>query len=142
MSYAVIEGRTEVNTPYATGPVYEGVIRTCTDEAEQHFLIPVSRWVESPEERFQRLARSWRRERGPTSSLTEMVTHPAYQEIIGLGREAIPLLLRELQREPDHWFWALKAITGVDPVPPEARGKIQEMARAWLRWGREHGLGR
>lgn len=45
----------------------------------------------------------------------EMAMHPAYQRIIGLGPEVAPLLLRELERQPDHWFWALKALTGADP---------------------------
>jgi hypothetical protein len=69
-----------------------------------------------------------------------MAMHPAYQQIIGLGNEAVPLLLRELKKEPDHWFWALKAITGVDPVEPTQRGRVKEMAGAWLRWGKEQEL--
>jgi hypothetical protein len=64
---------------------------------------------------------------------------PAYQQIIGMGPAVLPLLLDELAREPDHWFWALWAITGSDPVPSESRGKVGEMAQAWLKWGQEHG---
>lgn len=51
----------------------------------------------------------------------------------------MPLLLRELEREPDHWFWALKAITGADPVPEACRGKVRDMARSWVEWGRRQG---
>jgi hypothetical protein len=68
-----------------------------------------------------------------------MAMHPAYQQIIGLDSPALPLILLELRRELDHWFWALKAITGQDPVPPESRGRVQKMTDAWLDWGREHG---
>jgi hypothetical protein len=71
--------------------------------------------------------------------MTALVRHPAYQAIIALGRPAVPLLLRELAREPDHWFGALKAITGDDPVPPRSRGKLHEMTAAWLAWGKTHG---
>jgi hypothetical protein len=88
---------------------------------------------------FQDLVRRWKEERGPTSSTTEMALCPSYQRIIGLGPAAVPLLLRELERAPDHWFWALKAITGADPVPPASRGKVREMAQCWLAWGREQG---
>ncbi|MBI4589264.1 MAG: hypothetical protein HY725_10530 [Candidatus Rokubacteria bacterium] len=102
--------------------------------------MPITRQREGLEARFERLVRKWRSEVGPTSSLTQMAMHPAYQQIIGMGREAIALLLRELEREPDHWFWALKAITEVDPVEPRLRGKIDEMARAWFKWGREQGF--
>jgi hypothetical protein len=65
--------------------------------------------------------------------------HPAYQRIIGLGTAAVPLILAELEKDLDQWFWALKAITGEDPVPPESRGKMREMADAWLNWGRKKG---
>jgi len=68
-----------------------------------------------------------------------MSLHPAYQQIIGMGRSAIPLLLDELQQEPDHWFWALSAITGEDPVPLHMRGNVAGMTESWLKWGREHG---
>jgi hypothetical protein len=45
-------------------------------------------------------------------------------------------LKQELMRgEPDHWFWALAAITRKNLIPPESRGKIKEMAEAWIRWG-------
>jgi hypothetical protein len=68
-----------------------------------------------------------------------MTAHPAYQEIVAMGQEVVPLLLRDLEQEPDHWFAALGAITGAQPVPPEDRGDIEKMAAAWLRWGKDHG---
>ena len=89
---------------------------------------------------FRRLTDEWRRNRGFTSSATEMAMQPAYQRIIGMGPAAAPLILRELEQEPDHWFWALKAITGADPARPEDRGDIIAMQRAWLDWGRRRGL--
>src|SRR5262245_50096139 len=88
-------------------------------------------------QRFFDLAAAWKRERGPHSSSARLAEHPAYQQIIGMGPEVVPLLLRELEHQPDHWFRALHALTGADPVPPESRGKLREMAEAWLRWGRE-----
>jgi hypothetical protein len=57
-----------------------------------------------------------------------------------MGTAVVPHLLRELERRPDHWFWALTAITGADPVKPEDRGKLRKMTDAWLRWGKEQGL--
>ena len=63
-----------------------------------------------------------------------------YQRIIGIGMPAVPLILRELEREPHHWFWALEAITEQNPVPAEALGKTNDMARAWLDWGKRQGL--
>jgi hypothetical protein len=91
------------------------------------------------EQRFANLVATWKRERGPHSSSARLAEHPAYQQIIEMGPEVVPLLLRELEREPDHWFRALHALTGADPAPSESRGKVREMAKAWLRWGREQG---
>jgi hypothetical protein len=89
--------------------------------------------------RFAELAETWRRETAVISSTTEMAMHPAYQQIIGMGPAAVPLILRELEERPAHWFWALKAITSADPVQPEDRGRLRQMTQAWLEWGKEHG---
>ncbi len=68
-----------------------------------------------------------------------MAKNAAYQEIIALGAAAIPLILAELRRKPDHWFVALNALTRVDPIPPASRGKLDEMAAAWIQWGTANG---
>lgn len=103
----------------------------------------IRHYEKSPDEilkdKFYSLAEKWKYERGATSSVTKMSMHPAYQQIIGMGAAVVPLILEELEREPDHWFWALNAILGVDPVPKERRGKIKEMAKAWVQWGYESG---
>jgi hypothetical protein len=103
--------------------------------------IPAAQPVESVEQKFQRLAAVWRAETGHLSALTKMFDHPAYQEIIALGPDVVPSLLRDLAKEPEHWFAALRAITGAQPVPPEDRGRVDRMADAWLRWGRIHSPG-
>ncbi len=89
--------------------------------------------VEGP---FRQLADQWRKETAHLSLAIKKVMHPAYQRIIGLGPDAVPLILRELQRRPGHWFWALKAITGEDTAQPE--DTVSQAAQAWLRWGNEH----
>jgi len=116
-----------------------GVIVRRWQEVVEHYHSPATRQMYSIEQTFQELATTWREETRFTSSITEMVMHSAYQRIIGLGPAAIPLLLRELERNSDHWFWALHAITGVDPTTPAQKGKVKEMAQAWLYWGREAG---
>jgi hypothetical protein len=71
--------------------------------------------------------------------VSEISIHPAYQRIIGMGQPVVPLIMRQLEREPDHWFVALSAITGVNPVKPEQKGKLQEIAQAWIQWGQANG---
>lgn len=91
------------------------------------------------ERTFHELAEQWRAETVLMSFVQDMALHPAYQQIIGLGPDAVPLILGELQREPDHWFWALNAITREDPTGPEDAGDIEKMTKKWLKWGRERG---
>ena len=95
---------------------------------------------EQLEQKFRRLASQWKQDTAILSTADQICMHSAYQQIIGLGPAALPLILRELQREVDHWFWALYSITGADPIPEESRGNMREMAQVWLEWGRERGL--
>jgi hypothetical protein len=88
---------------------------------------------------FAKLAEQWRSETGMFSVVSRISMHPAYQRIIGMGQPAVPLILSELEREPDHWFWALNAITGANPINVEQRGKIHQMAQAWIEWGKANG---
>jgi hypothetical protein len=89
---------------------------------------------------FRELADEWRQETRFESSMSAITSHRAYRNIISLGDEVVPLLLRELRRRPEPWFAALRELTGADPVKPEHRGDTGAMADAWLRWGGGHGL--
>jgi hypothetical protein len=89
---------------------------------------------ESPLQRFKELSALWKSEVRLLSDMNEICNHPAYQEIIGMGVLALPFVFAELEKSPDHWFWALKAITGHDPVPEEQRGDLTLMTKFWLSW--------
>jgi hypothetical protein len=97
---------------------------------------------ESVEERFRRLAAIWHKDTDYLSSMSQSSSHPAYQEIIGMGPEVVPLLLRDLEETHSHWFSALRSITGANPLTPAESGNIPKMAQAWLRWGKNNGLAR
>lgn len=66
--------------------------------------------------------------------------HPDYQAIIGMGPEALPMIVEDLRDNSGHWYWALKAISNEDPVPPSDRGSIKRMKIAWLRWAEQRGI--
>ena len=89
--------------------------------------------------RFESLAAEWREQAGPLSSSTDRAMLPAYQAIIGMGETALPLIFDEMRRRGGHWFWALRAITGENPVPPEHRGNVEAMTQDWLQWARQRG---
>lgn len=120
----VVGGRLEVKVPTDWPDGAQVVIRPVVQQhIKQHFDQLVGQWKE--ETRF-------------FSSIHDMVSHPAYLQIIGMGTEALPFLFDELRREPDHWFVALQAITGMNPVPPAARGDVDKMSQAWLAWAGQY----
>ena len=92
---------------------------------------------------FRREAEKWKDDTMHSSSVTKMISHPSYLRIIGLARDFRKgdierLLLQELESEPDHWFDALEAITGQNPVRPE--DDFDASVDAWLDWGRREGI--
>ncbi len=94
---------------------------------------------ETVEGRFRRLEAVWESETCVLSNPNLIVNHWAFQEIIRMGEAVIPLMLRDLEKEPQLWVWALPEITGENPVPLSDGGNIRKMGEAWLHWGREKG---
>ena len=80
----------------------------------------------------------WKRDTGHFSSIARMTAHPSYLRIIGMGREGLPFLLKELRDNPDHWLVALNAITGEDAAPEGAT--FRDAVDAWIRWGHDKGF--
>ena len=99
--------------------------------------IPVE--TETPLQKFQRLSNAWKEETQHISVASDMILHPAYQQIIAMGTKAVPFMLEDMKQNLTHWFWALYVITGVNPVKPEDEGRIRKMTEAWLQWGKDHG---
>lgn len=83
---------------------------------------------------FSRLNRNWRRETMLESSTSKLYFHVSYQKIIGMGRPALPLILKELRDNGGYWFWALECITGANPVSKEMWGNYDARRNAWLKW--------
>lgn len=100
--------------------------------------------------KFKILRDEWRMQRGSMSSITAMSMLRPYQKIIGMGPDAIPLILAELRAEgddPDQWFWALSIIAEANNlIPPDIapahQGDYGAIALAWLDWGRVQGYAR
>jgi hypothetical protein len=90
------------------------------------------------EAEFKDLAEDWLSETSAMSSIDAIVLHEAYQQIIGMGPPALPLILAELEREPAYWFWALAAIARDDPS--REANDFDEARELWLEWGRDRGL--
>jgi hypothetical protein len=74
----------------------------------------------SPEivDKFYALASDWEKDVAGLSSTAQMSQHPAYQEIISMGTQIVPLLLSELKENPLYWLSALSAIRVKIPLNP------------------------
>jgi hypothetical protein len=91
------------------------------------------------DELFGELAARWKDETAVYSASWQIKAHPAYQQIVNLGEDAIPLLLGKLAQPCVQWMMALSAIAGEDPSPMVHAGNIVRMAEDWLAWGRHQG---
>ena len=105
-------------------------------ELSCHYFNPISR--KNIFEKFYELASQWKEETKFYSSVTDICMHKCYQRIIGMGRDILPLIFHELKKDSYHWFWALSAITGENPIPRESAGKMNAMKNSWLAWAKKN----
>ena len=99
--------------------------------------------ADSIKRQFLGLVAKWREETENISSLTQIVSHDAYQRIIDLGRDherlVVGFILNELAENGGYWATALSVITGQNPIGVEHIGNPSKVKRDWLEWGRHHG---
>src|ERR1700681_3312533 len=88
---------------------------------------------------FKTLVEEWRVATMCSSIMTEILLHPAYQRIIGMGARVVPLILKELEQSEEPWYSALQALTGHRPAGI-ADGDFATLRSAWLEWGYSSGL--
>jgi hypothetical protein len=92
------------------------------------------------ERRFRDLAARWQELTLYRSNMGTLRGNPIFQELIGMGEPALPLILAELAKRPSvSWFGLLEEIAGQNPVPAELAGHVAATADAWLKWGRARG---
>jgi hypothetical protein len=92
------------------------------------------------EKDFKKHEKIWKRDTQYFSSPGDKYLHPSYARIIGMGRPAVTLILKSIQRQPADWFYALRAITGANPVTSAMAGDVRKMSEAWIKWGEREGL--
>lgn len=127
--------------------VLENMIVVAANEADYSLIsitLPVLDWAANWI-KFHELVNEWKKRKRISSRAQDIISDPNYMQIIGMGAPAVPLILFQLRGElqhgePDHWFAALWAITGENPVPLASRGNLVKMAEAWLDWGAARGI--
>lgn len=93
-----------------------------------------------PPEHIAYLMTTWKRQTRLLSSVSKKVSHPLYRQLMSLGIAAVAPMLKDLKDNgPAHWFCALNAITGTNPVSTGMAGNMTAMTEAWIKWGVEAG---
>lgn len=129
----------EVRDPYEDNP--EELRDLVYHKAHVRRTIQVYRFRRSEGEvarLFSELAEEWRESTALESNLERIILNSSYQRIIGLGPEALPYILKDLDETRDHWFWALMAIVGEDRAAGQT--SVGAAVEAWLAWGRSTGI--
>lgn len=85
---------------------------------------------------FRSLVKKWRLATLWSSSITEAISHPIFNKITAMGTKVIPLIIEEIERQPDLLIAALPILTGEDPVHDSDRGNFPAMAITWIEWYR------
>lgn len=114
---------------------HHGALRAIVRNTAAQLLPGISSAADWTE--FQGYVEQWKAESAYLSMVEEMVLLEPYQKIIGMGRKALPLIMKQLENEgsnPDHWWWALRILARHDPVPPQHAGNVPLMAKYWLEW--------
>ena len=91
---------------------------------------------------FRELAKKWRDETGGYALTYRRFAHPTYHSFLIFSEnnkaKIVPLILRELNQNPDWWFEALEYLTGQDPT--KKGDNFHDAVKAWLKWGKENKL--
>jgi len=110
------------------------------NEKENHFN-KITLKDDDLKNKFFAYYNEWLKDKGLSSSLTEKWMHPSYQKIIGLGKQVLPYIFKDLQRKPSIiWFWALSSITGENPFSNHSNQvSVKEATKIWLKWAEKEG---
>lgn len=82
----------------------------------------------------------WKNETIFSSSISEITNNSAYRSIIGLGQEVLPFIIDDLKTNDNHWFYALEALTGQNPIKENHKGIVPLMKNDWIEWAKENNL--
>lgn len=85
-------------------------------------------------DRFRRLYSQWLDDIAHMSSVREMMTGEGFEQMVAMGPDVLPLVLRELQAKPTFLFLVAQRITGHNPVTPDCVGDVQKIVACWVNW--------
>lgn len=85
-------------------------------------------------DRFRRLYSVWLDDTAHMSSVREMMAQESFEQMVAMGPDVLPLVLRELKAKPTFLFLVAQRITGHNPVTPDCVGDVQKIVTCWVNW--------
>jgi hypothetical protein len=85
---------------------------------------------------FQKYFKLWKEETINMSS-SDRFENANYKSIIAMGWDAVPCIINQLYKKPDHLFDALESITGISAIKPDHIGFLRKMTDDWIAWYHE-----
>ena len=83
---------------------------------------------------FDMWRNQWLDETKYNSNISSSMQHPLYSKILSLGDIIVPFLIMDLRENKTHWFYALTALTGENPILKEHSGQVDNMIADWVKW--------
>lgn len=99
-------------------------------------------------ERYKELRDKLNYDAGHFSSVARQTKHPAFREIVELGKDVVPVILNEFDRydqtdeaESFPGWWAFSALCGLtgEDMKGYRPGVLSDLVSLWLAWGVENG---
>jgi len=90
----------------------------------------------SNETKFVKLINRWIIDTESYSSISAMMMHDNYQELLKMGDVIIKYLIDCLKVQDYTWHYAilLSSLTQENPVQNSSRGNLKEVSKDWLYW--------
>lgn len=82
--------------------------------------------------RFNNLYESWRRETMFLSSADAIMSNANFQEIVSMGKDAVPYILDRIDKEPSSLVWALNVIFS-SKISQNPRITVSEACKLWIK---------
>lgn len=99
------------------------------------------------DEKFIEIVKKINDDTSYSSKILDRVRHPLFQELLNKSEEYIPMALTLLKKKvnsegafPLVLLPFMHKSTKSNPIPKEDEGKISDMCKHWVNWGRQNGL--
>ncbi|RYC50438.1 hypothetical protein [Flagellimonas olearia] len=83
------------------------------------------------QDKFDSLVEAWKENTWFESNSDRIIEDENFQEILNLGKQAIPLIIKNIDENPSHLVWALNIITGMHIKSP-VRMNVTQSCKKWV----------